>query len=152
MLGLRRVEQCCTKLVPLSFNINKILEINVLQKSSHNLSPVIISDANFQTLKSHINRYKLKYCFFVYIVWLHAKSQVIKLCFQRRINLNALNPYYMIGQPSVIFLKISSSKEHENFDRGILWRNLLKKFLCQSNLNEFVLAVFEKHAFSCQIH
>ena len=60
------VEQCCTKLVPPSFNINIILEINVLQKSGHYLSPVIISDANFQTLKSHINRNKLKYCLFVY--------------------------------------------------------------------------------------
>ena len=66
MLGLRRVEQCCTKLVPPSLNINKILEINVLQKSSHYLSPIISSDANFQTLKSHINRYKLKYFLFVY--------------------------------------------------------------------------------------
>ena len=66
MLRLRRVEQCCTKLVPPSFNINKTLEINVLQKSGHYLSNVIISDANFKTLKSHINRYKLKYCLFVY--------------------------------------------------------------------------------------
>ena len=47
LLRLRRVEQCCTKLVPPSFNINKILEINVLQKSSHNPSLVIISDAKF---------------------------------------------------------------------------------------------------------
>ena len=58
----------------------------------------------------------------------------------------------MIGQPSVIFLKISSYKEHDDFYRGILWRNLSEEFLCPSNLNEFVLAVFEKHAFSCQIH
>ena len=29
-------------------------------------SPVIISDANFQTLKSRINRYKMKYCLCVY--------------------------------------------------------------------------------------
>ena len=28
---------------------------------------------------------------------------------------------------------------------------LSEEFLCPSNLNEFVLAVFEKHAFSCQI-
>ena len=88
----------------------------------------------------------------MFIVWPHAKSQVIKLCFQRRIILNALNSYYMIGQPSVIFLKISSDKEHNNFHRGILWRNVLEEFLCQSNLNEFVFAVFEKHVFSCQIH
>ena len=66
MLGLRRVEQCCTKLVPPRFNINKILEISLLQKSSHYPSPVIISDANFQTLKSSTNRYKMKYCLCVY--------------------------------------------------------------------------------------
>ena len=58
----------------------------------------------------------------------------------------------MIGQPSVIFLKISSDKEHDNFHRGNLGRNFLEEFLCQSNLNGFVLAVFEKHAFSSQIH
>ena len=80
------------------------------------------------------------------------KSQVIKLRFQRRIKLNDLNPYYMIGQPSVIVLKVSSDKEHNNFHRGILSRNFFEEFLCQSNLNEFVLAVFEKHALSHQIH
>ena len=53
----------------------------------------------------------------------------------------------MIGQPSVIFLKISLYKEHDNFHRGILWRNLSEEFLCQSNLNEFVLAVFENMLF-----
>ena len=58
----------------------------------------------------------------------------------------------MIGQPSVIFLKISSDKEHNNFHREILWRNFFEEFLCQSNLNELVLAVFEKHALSRQIH
>ena len=58
----------------------------------------------------------------------------------------------MIGQPSVIFLKISSDKEHDNFHRRFLWRNFSEEFLCQSNLNEFVLAVFEKHALSSQIH
>ena len=29
-------------------------------------SPVIISDASFQTLKSRINRHKMKYCLCVY--------------------------------------------------------------------------------------
>ena len=52
--------------MPPSFNIDKILEISLLQKSSNYTSPVINSDANFQTLKSSINRYKMKYCFCVY--------------------------------------------------------------------------------------
>ena len=83
----------------------------------------------------------------MFIIWPHAKSQVIKLCIQKRINLNALNPYYIIGQPFVIFLKISSDKEHDNFHRGILCRNFSEEFLCQSNLNEFVFAVFENMLF-----
>ena len=76
----------------------------------------------------------------------------MKLCFQKRINLNALNPYYMIGQPSEIFLKILSDKEHDNFHRGILWRNFSEELLCQSILNEFLLAVFGKYSLSRQIH